>query len=92
MNSTRKINDGSNESEETMLQQNDTAKVNVVQEIILLPGEDSTSPSANRAEDWRDLARQIQAEPDSTKLVDLVQQLIAKFDEQTSRPLQPKAK
>jgi hypothetical protein len=84
MNSARRINDCSNESEESMPQQNENAKVNAIQETILLPGGDTTSPSANRAEDWRDLARQIQEETDSTKLISLVQQLIAKFDEQTA--------
>jgi hypothetical protein len=92
MNSTRTTNDGSNESEESMLQQNETAKLNAIQETILLPGGDATSPSAARAEDWRDLARQIQAEPDSTKIVHLVQQLIAKFDEQTPGLRRPGAK
>ncbi len=75
-----------------MLQLNETTKLNAIQETVLLPGGDSTSPSTNRAEDWRDLARQIQEEKDSTKIVDLVQKLIAKFDEETSRPLRPGAK
>lgn len=86
MHSTMKTNDGSIQSEENMLPQNDTAKINVIQETILLPGANTSSPSANRAEDWRDLARQIQEETDSTKIVELVQQLISKFDEQNARP------
>jgi hypothetical protein len=92
MNSAMKTNDGSIQSEENMLTQNDTAKVNAIQETILLPGENASSPSAKRAEDWRDLARQIQEETDSTKIVYLVQQLIAKFDEQNARPPRPEAK
>ena len=85
MNSAMKTNDGSNQSEESMLQQNETAKLNAIQETILLPAGNTASPSAIRVEGWRDLARQIQEETDSTKIVNLVQQLIAKFDEQTSR-------
>lgn len=41
-----------------------------------LPGDRVT----NHAE-WRDLARQIQQEPDLSKMTALVEQLIAKFDE-----------
>jgi hypothetical protein len=36
-------------------------------------------------EDWRDLARQIQAETDPNKMIDLVQQLVNKFDEERLR-------
>jgi len=90
MSSATNTNDSSPQSEENMLRQemlpqNETAKVNAIQETILLPGENATSTSANRIEDWRDLARQIQEETDSTKIVDLVQKLIAKFDEQNAR-------
>jgi hypothetical protein len=34
---------------------------------------------------WRDLARQVQEENDPEKVIDLVQQLIAKFDEEKPR-------
>ena len=43
-------------------------------------------------EDWRELARQIQEEKDPQKMIELVQQLIAKFDEQQAlKPSPPKA-
>jgi hypothetical protein len=32
--------------------------------------------------DWRDLARQVQDEKDPDKMVELVQQLVAKYDEE----------
>jgi hypothetical protein len=67
-----------------MLQRNEPDKSNGIQESILLPGgNESSLPSARG--DWRDLAQQIQQETDSSKIVNLVQQLIAKFDEQNSR-------
>ena len=34
---------------------------------------------------WRAMAQQIQRETDTTKLIELVQQLIARFDEQEQR-------
>jgi hypothetical protein len=34
---------------------------------------------------WRTMAQQIQKETDTTKLIELVQQLIARFDEQEQR-------
>jgi len=34
---------------------------------------------------WRELARQVQKEKDPEKVFDLVEQLIAKFDEEKSR-------
>ena len=40
-------------------------------------------------EDWRELARQIQEEKDPHKMIELVQQLIAKFDEQQARKTSP---
>ena len=42
-------------------------------------------------EDWRDLARQIQEETDTHKLVSLVQELIGKFDEEKLRKSPPRA-
>lgn len=75
-----------------MLQPNETAKVNASQETILLPAGDTSSPSGASAEDWRDLAQQIQKETDSTKIGNLVQKLIAKFDEQNVRPVRPETK
>jgi len=36
-------------------------------------------------EDWRELARQIQEEKDPQKMIELVQQLIATFDEEQLR-------
>ena len=38
---------------------------------------------------WRDLARQIQEEKDPAKMIDLVEQLIAKFDEEKLRESSP---
>jgi len=35
--------------------------------------------------DWRDLAKRIQEEADPQKMIELVQQLIAKFDEEKIR-------
>lgn len=40
-------------------------------------------------EDWRELARQIQAEKNPQKMIALVQQLIAKFEEQQARKSPP---
>jgi hypothetical protein len=41
---------------------------------------------SNPAHDgWRAMAQQIQKETDTTKLIELVQQLIARFDEQEQR-------
>ena len=40
-------------------------------------------------EDWRQLARQIQEEKDPQKVIALVQQLIAKFDETQARKPSP---
>ena len=40
-------------------------------------------------EDWRELARQIQEEKDPQKMIELVQQLIAKFDEQQALKTSP---
>lgn len=41
-------------------------------------------------EDWRDLVRQIQEETDTHKLVNLVQELIVKFDEEKLRKSMPR--
>jgi len=38
---------------------------------------------------WRELARQVQLENDPNKILDLVQQLITKFDEEKSRKNSP---
>jgi len=35
-------------------------------------------------DDWRSLARQIQAEPDPDKVIELAKQLVARFDQQSS--------
>ena len=40
-------------------------------------------------EDWRELARQIQQEKNPQKMIALVQQLIANFDQQQSRKTPP---
>jgi hypothetical protein len=85
MNPNKKTNDDSTESEDIMLQRNQTDKSNGVQESTLLPGGNESSPPSTHVDDWRDLAQQIQQEADSSKIVNLVQQLIAKFDEQNSR-------
>jgi hypothetical protein len=36
-------------------------------------------------QDWRALAQLVQTETDSTKMIDLVQQMIEKFDEEEDR-------
>jgi hypothetical protein len=36
-------------------------------------------------DDWRSIARQIQAEPDPDKVFELAKQLVARFDEQSAR-------
>ena len=41
--------------------------------------------STETPEDLQELARRIQEETDSTKMIELVQQLIVKFDESRSR-------
>jgi hypothetical protein len=92
MNPNKKTNDDSTESEDIMLQRNQTDKCNGVQESILLPGGNESSPPSTQVDDWRDLAQQIQQEADSSKIVNLVQQLIAKFDEQNSRLPRKQAK
>jgi hypothetical protein len=95
MNPNKKTDDDSTESQDIMLQRNETDKTdksNGVQESILLPGGNESSPPSNRVDDWRDLAQQIQQETDSSKIVNLVQQLIAKFDEQNSRLPRKQAK
>jgi hypothetical protein len=84
MNPNKKTNDDSTESEDVMLQRNEPDRSNGIQESILLPGGNESSPPSTRV-DWRDLAQQIQQETDSSKIVNLVQQLIAKFDEENSR-------
>lgn len=46
------------------------------------------APSSAPKEEWRGLAEQIQGETDSDKMLDLVQQLIAKYDEsKMKRPI-----
>ena len=52
----------------------------------------TTKREANREhnhEDWRELARQIQAEKNPQKMIELVQQLIAQFEEQQARKSPP---
>ena len=36
-------------------------------------------------EHWRELARRIQQEMDPNKMIDLVQELLARFDEESSK-------
>jgi hypothetical protein len=50
----------------------------------LPPQAESVIPTAAGAppEDWRELARRAQLETDSNKMIHLVQQLIARFDEE----------
>ena len=40
-------------------------------------------------ESWRELARQIQQEKDPQKMIELVQQLIANFDQQKAKNTPP---
>ena len=91
MSPNMETNDGSTESEACMLQPNETEKSSDAQESILLPSENKTVPPAP-VDDWRALAQQVQQETDSSKIVNLVQQLIAKFDEQNSRLPRKQAK
>ena len=60
----------------------------------LLDNEDSENDSVNvprpndgtpASDGWRSMALQIQKETDSAKMIDLVQQLISKFDEDEQR-------
>jgi len=51
----------------------------------MLTNSHSGLSAAGHVDDWRELARRIEQEPDASKIVNLVQQLIAKFDEQNSR-------
>jgi hypothetical protein len=88
MNPTPTFNDDSRKSETPSPQTNEPAKVDPIQETVMLSSKDGSSHSASsHIDDWRELARRIQEESDSSKLVNLVQQLIAKFDEQNSRGL-----
>jgi hypothetical protein len=43
-------------------------------------------------EDWRELARKIQQETDPNRMIELVQELIAKFDEERLRKGLPAAR
>jgi hypothetical protein len=79
------MKDRSTQSEVSMLPHNETTKSNGAQEPFLVPSENKSAPSSSHVDDWRELARRIQEEPDSSKIVNLVQQLIAKFDERNSR-------
>jgi hypothetical protein len=54
----------------------------------------ANDPKANESAptgDWRELARQIETEPDSQKMIELVQQLIGKFDEEVARKNPPRS-
>jgi hypothetical protein len=75
-----------------MLPHNERASSNSVQGPVLLPSSDPVSPPCTDIDDWRDLAQQIQKETDSSKIVNMVQQLIAKLDEQNARIPRPDAK
>lgn len=46
---------------------------------------DGDGKTAVNGADWRELARRIQNESDSSVMMDLVQQLIVKLDEEKSR-------
>ena len=47
-------------------------------------------PSTSPPEDWRELAQRVQGENDPNKMVELVEQLIAKIDEERlPRPFRP---
>jgi hypothetical protein len=46
---------------------------------------DGLAEGVSMQEDWRDLVQQIQQETDTHKLVNLVQELISKFDEEKLR-------
>jgi hypothetical protein len=49
-------------------------------------GENSTAvDGVNTATNWREVAQMVQQETDSKKMVNLVQQLISKFDEEKLR-------
>jgi hypothetical protein len=88
MNSIPQRNDDSRKSDSPFLQQNEPARVDSTQETVMLTsGDNSLSAASHIGDDWRELARRIQHETDSSKIVSLVQQLIAKFDEQNSRGL-----
>ena len=39
-------------------------------------------------DDWRSIARQIEAEPDPEKVIELAKQLVARFDQQSSQRVQ----
>jgi len=55
----------------------------------------ANDPKANDgipiAGDWRELAQRIQKETDSQKMIELVQQLINKFDEEELRKNLPRS-
>jgi hypothetical protein len=57
---------------------------------VPLPDKDTAADGASA--DWRELARRIQQETDSGVMLDLVQELITKLDEQNSRKLARKQK
>lgn len=86
MTSTPTFNDDSRKTETPRLQTNEPAQADANSETVMPSiGDGNLHAASGHVDDWRELARRIQEEPDSSKLVNLVQQLIAKFDEQNSR-------
>jgi hypothetical protein len=50
---------------------------------------ESAPAEASGLEDWRDLARRIQNETDSTVMIDLIQQLLTKLDAEAAGKKKP---
>ena len=85
MNLIPQRNDDSRRSDSPSVQPNEPAQAHSIQETVMLTNGHNSLSAASHVDDWRELARRIEQEPDASKIVNLVQQLIAKFDEQNSR-------
>jgi len=48
-------------------------------------GNSKANDGEPRNEDWRELALRVQQETDPQKMIELVQQLVAKYDEEKAR-------
>jgi hypothetical protein len=52
------------------------------------PGAQTRNQATTSGDDWRELAQKVQEEPDNTKMLGMVEELIAKLDEADRRKRQ----
>jgi len=52
---------------------------------LILRGMAMAHNGVPKKDDWRSIATQIQVEPDPEKVIELAKQLVARFDQQSSR-------